>query len=98
MQLRSLPPQPRKLQQIFYETRHVGGRRTDAIQVVPCFFRKLRSVFLLENARKTIHVPQRRSQIVRNGIGKGLQFAICFLEFSGSLLYAFFHILLSGFI
>ena len=90
--LRGLPPEPGKLQKIFHEVRHVRRSGPHTVQVMPCFLRKLRSVFLLKNSGEAVHVPERCAQVVRNRVAECFQLMVGLLKFFCSFFHSVFQL------
>ena len=69
-----------QLQQILDQPAHVAGGIADRREIFPALFVELLAGMLLQQARVRIDVPQRCAQIMRNRIGKCLEFLIDHFE------------------
>src|ERR1051325_11715667 len=85
--LQLAPRDARQAQQIVDELAHTHrGCAHSPDQVRSALVERAHGVIPGQNLGETLDTAQRRAQIVRDGIAKGLEFAIRFLEFPGAAL------------
>src|ERR1700687_4582598 len=83
--LRFSPPDPRKSQKIVNQIPHALGRVQDHRHIVVALFIDNGSSLLLKELCITSHVAEGRTQVMRDGISKRLQFLVDGFEICGTL-------------
>lgn len=77
---------PRKIQEAVNHSAYLRSTRDDDIDKAPGFVRELWGEVFEEDIRKTADGAERSPKIMRNGMSKGIEFLIGFLELIGLLL------------
>ena len=75
----------RECEQVVDQTAHARCRLADHRQVALARRIEGRSGVLLKQLGKACHVPQRRAQVVRYGVGEGLELLVARIELHGAL-------------
>lgn len=87
LEVQRVPADSRQIQQLIHQQAHAVDALFDALQVSSCFGVHSGGEVFNQDSGKTADVAERRAQIMRNGIGEGLQFVIGCRQ----LRCAFFH-------
>ncbi|MCY1539680.1 hypothetical protein D9M68_752790 [compost metagenome] len=88
-----LAPHAREGQQIVDQRAHAAGRIGDGGHVAQALVIECRLHALLEQCQKAVDVAQRGTQVVRDGVGKRLQFLVRLFQRAGALGHALFECL-----
>ena len=80
-----LAAQAREVEQLIYQLAHGLGILVHDVQVSLGIGIELWRVFFEQDLRETVDCPQRRAQVVRDGVGEGFEFSVGGFKFFGAL-------------
>jgi hypothetical protein len=82
----------RHLQQRIDQQPHPANSVFDALQMLSCFHRHHRAKVIHQDPGITGDVAEWGTQVMGNGVGKGLQFVVGGLQLLGTLCYPLFQV------
>ena len=92
--LERAPSEPREPEQDFDEVRHAVHGAADGVEELPALVVEAGVGVLAEQSAVAGDVPERCPQVVRHGVGEGVQFAIRRLELGRARLHALLELLI----